>query len=206
MSSKLSLKQTRDANRLFNPVTVSLAGRFMVSSKAEYDCRVVEMSTGEMSFESEVRPPIGDIVVVYVVELGRFEGEVDRHDDAGFTMKMSLPELKHKKLAEQLVWFSNREALELPESRRHKRIVPMMQWTTVKLNSGKEKMAKINDISISGVSVEANISVMNVTLIVGGRVMVGSRQATVLRVFKDGFVATFDNFLEEGEFDETIRL
>lgn len=178
----------------------------MDAAKAEHPCRVVEMSTGEMTFHSAVTPPVGDMVVVYITELGRFEGLVDRHIEAGFTISMSLTEMKHKKLAEQLVWFSNREVLDLPESRRHKRIVPLLQWTTVRLNNGKERMARINDVSISGVNIEANISITKVTLLVGGSVMVGSRQATVQRVYPGGFVATFDKFLEEAEFDETIRL
>lgn len=205
MSSPTSARKA-DVRKLFNAVEINLEARFMTSSKDEHPCRIVEMSTAEITFETPIKPDIGDMVVVYIKELGRFEGIVEHHSDAGFSISMSLTKVKHTKLAEQLVWFSNREALGLPESRRHKRIVPLMQWTTVKLNNGKEKMAKINDISISGVSIEANISVLNVTLIVGGRITVGSRAATVLRVFPGGFVATFDHFIDEGDFDETIRL
>ncbi len=178
----------------------------MVSSKAEHPCRIVEMSTGAITFSASIRPAVGDMVVAYIAELGRFEGIVEQQTDDGFRISMSLTEVKHKKLAEQLVWFSNREMLDLPETRRHKRLVPLMQWTTVRLHNGKEKMAKINDISISGVNIEANISVMNVTLLVGSRIMIGTKPATVLRVLKDGFVATFDDFLAEQEFDESIRL
>lgn len=128
----------------------------MLASGAEHPCRIVAMSTGEMLFSTPVRPRLGEKVIVYIAELGRFEGGVSRHEGEGFAIGLKLTEMKHRKLAEQLVWFANRDVLDLPENRRHKRIVPMLQWTIVRLSNGKEKTAKINDISLSGVSVEVN--------------------------------------------------
>ncbi len=178
----------------------------MLPSKHEYPCQIIEMSSAEMLFSTPVQPELGEIVVAYIAELGRFEGIVDRHEPTGFAISMNLPELKHKKLAEQLVWYANREVLDLPDSRRHKRFVPLMQLTTVRLANGKERMAKINDISASGVNIEANVSLVNATLLVGGRVVIGAKAATILRVFQGGFVAQFDEAFPEGELDETIRL
>ena len=178
----------------------------MLPSKNEYPCQIVEMSSAEMLCSTPIKPELGAMVIVYVVELGRFEGIVERHEPTGFTISMNMPESKHKKLAEQLVWYANREVLDLPESRRHKRFVPLMQWTTVRLANGKERMARINDISSSGVNIEANVSVVKTTLLVGGHVVIGTKTATILRVFQGGFVAQFDEPFPEGGLDETIRL
>jgi hypothetical protein len=193
-------------DRKSNSVQVSLAGRFMVSSKSEYPCRIVEMSTDEILISTDVRPELGEMIVVYITELGRFEGSVERHEFVGFRIGMDLTETKHKRLAEQLVWFGNREIFDLPEARLNKRFVPLMQWTVVHLANGKERMAKINDISASGVNIEVSISLLNAILLVGSHVVIGTRAATVVRVILGGFVAKFDEPFPENEIDETIRL
>lgn len=187
--------------RLHNAVEVDLEGRFMLACGAEHPCRIVEMSTGEMVFSTPVRPKLNEKIIAYLVELGRFEGEVTRFHDEGFAIGLKLTTLKHRRLAEQLVWFANRDVLDLPENRRHKRIVPMLQWTIVRLSNGKERTAKINDVSLSGVSVEVNARPL-----AGSRVVVGSKAAKVIRIIEGGFVAEFEEPFAEGELDERTRL
>jgi len=193
--------------RLHNSVRVDLDGRFMLPSKVEHRCKVVSMSTGAMLISSDATPKLGDQVIVYIAELGRFEGKVEGHEEGRFTLGMTLTALKHKKLAEQLVWFANRDTLDLPDNRRHKRFVPLTQLTTVRFANGKECVARINDISASGVNVEVNLSVnAKVTILVGSSVFVGSKKAAVVRMFEGGFVAKFDEIFEEGAIDETVVL
>jgi len=187
--------------RIHSSVEVDLDGRFMLPGGAEHPCRIAEMSTGEIRFATPVRPKLGEKIIVYIAELGRFEGAVERHEAEGFAIGLKLTEMKHKKLAEQLVWFANREVLDLPENRRHRRIVPMLQWTIVTLSNGKEKTAKINDVSLSGVSVEVNARPL-----VGSRVVVGAKAAKVIRTMEGGFVAEFEEHFAEGALDETTRL
>lgn len=187
-------------------VRLNLDGRFMRPSKEEFPCRISEMSTGDMVLSTEVDLPLGEMLVIYIPELGRFEGILDRREEEAFVLSMSLTQAKHKKLAEQLVWFGNREMFDLPESRRSRRIVPLLQWTTVRLANGTERMAKINDISSSGINVEVSVTVQKARLLVGSRVTVGSKAAKVLRIFEGGFVATFEEPIPPEEFNETIRL
>lgn len=194
-------RRSKPKERVHNAVEVDLAARFMVPTGAEHSCRVIEMSTGEMRFASTVCPAVGECVIVYLADLGRFEGDVDRHEDVGFAIGLKLTEMKHRKLAGQLVWFANREAFDLPESRRHRRFVPIMQWTILRLATGKENMAKIVDLSSSGVNIEANARVM-----VGSAIAIGSRAAKVSRVYDGGFVAEFVEPFADGELDETSRL
>jgi len=187
--------------RVHNAVKVELEARFMLPGGAEHACQIVEMSTGEMIFSTPIVPRYGDRIVVYILELGRFEGDVERNVEGGFAISLRLTETKHRKLAAQLVWFANRDVFELPESRRHKRIVPRMQWTRMKLPDGKEKVVRINDFSLSGVSVEAAAVVA-----VGDRVAFGLKTAIVGRVFEAGFVAEFEEPFRDGDLTETTRL
>ena len=190
-----------------NLVQVDFEGRFLVvASGAEFPCRVAEMSTAEMRFVCDFRPKLSEKVIVYLTELGRFEGYIEQHDPTGFSISMTLTKAKHKKLAEQLVWFGNRDLLEMSESRRHKRIVPLLQWTMVRLELGKEVLAKINDVSAESVKIEVNSNLLKGKLIVGSHIFVGSKAAEVTRLFDGGFVAKFDEPFEEGEVTEFIRL
>lgn len=202
MSSQPEMARTSSGTRVDAPVEVDLAGRFMLPSGDEHPCRVVEMSTGGMRFSTSVRPQPGEKIIVYISELGRFEGDVARLDEGGFVIGLKLTELKRKKFAEQLAWFADREILGLPENRRHLRIVPMAQLTSVRSSGGKECLGKINDISRVSVSVEAKLR----PLLVGSRVSVGAKSAVIQRLFDGGFVAEFDEPLAENELHGAMRL
>ena len=54
---------------------------------------------------------------------------------------MKLPPLKREKFADQLTWLANRQALGMPEDRRHERIVPRTPNTTLILPNGREYIA-----------------------------------------------------------------
>lgn len=201
MSMPAELKAPRAEKRFFTIVKVDLDARFLQPSGAESRGRVMEMSTAGILVKSPANPKRGEKIIVYIAELGRFEGIVDRSELDCFSIALKLPELKHRKLAEQLVWLSNREELDLPESRKHRRIVPLMQRTMVTLPDGAERLAKINDISLTSVSVEIVGKIA-----VGATVIVGKRSATVTRVFDGGIVADFADPFAEGELDEFVRL
>lgn len=204
MSARLGFDASDPRRKLHSKVRVDLDGRFMLPSKQEYACHVLEMSTGEMLIACDVvTPTLGAPLIIYVAALGRLEGTVERHEADGFVVALSLSSLKHRKIAELLVWYANRDTLDVADNRRHKRFVPLTQLTTLRLPTGKECMARINDVSASGVSVAVNLKT---TLLVGSTLFVGSKKATVLRLKEGGFVAEFEEDFEEGAIDETIIL
>ncbi len=201
MPTQSQLKtDTPDFDR-FPTVKVELRGRFMMPSRSEHDCEVVEMSTNEISIAAPIGPQIGEKVIIYIAELGRFEGGVVRKEPSGFAISMNLPKAKHVKLAEQLTWYGNREAWDLPDNRRYERIVPFTRRAPLHLSDGKEIIVKINDISVGGVSIETNFKLPQ-----GAKVKLGAKPATVLRVFDGGFVAEFNQPFEEGELNEFTKL
>lgn len=191
----------QNENRRFQRVPVVMFGRYMLESRHEYPCQTTEMSPGDMTLFAPVKAQIGEKVVVYLDEIGRFAGVAVRLTENGFAMSMTLPPMKRDKLADQLTWFANRHAFNLPEDRRHERIVPLMQRTLLRLPDGHEVMVKIKDISLSGVGVE-----MEGRPSIGSPIVVGTTQATVVRHFDSGIGAEFLRPFAIGEIDESTRL
>lgn len=183
------------------PVPIDVEAFIILAGMGEQPCRIVGASTGEMILETPLAPDYGDRVIVYAPEFGRLEGDVERRTQCGFVIALDLAETRRRRLAGQLIWITNREAVSLVDLRRNRRIVPKMPWTSVRMPDGSEKFAQINDISLNGVSVEA---VANVS--VGDRVAFGLKAAVVGRVFDGGFVAEFEEPFAEGELSETTRI
>ena len=201
MVEMIKMKNPEPATHTSSAVRVNLRGRYMSASLGEHPCEVVEMSTEEMFLATDAEPRIGEKVVVYVTELGRFEGEVVRKTPTGFAIGMALPKLKHQKLAEQLVWYGNRDSLNLPENRSIDRVAPLMQRAVLSLSNGKERIVKINDISLTGASIETNV-----ILVQGRRVVVGKTPMVVARVFEGGFFGEFLTPLTPDELNEFTKL
>lgn len=207
MSTRFAVGAVGVGERRPPMVRVGLDGRFMLPSRREHGCQIVEMSTREMLIASAATPPLGDQVIVYIADLGRFEGVVARYESEGFVVGMALSALKYEKLAEQLDGLAIRGgAPDQLDSRRHQRFVPLTRLTTVRLANGRERMARINDISATGVNVEFNLAAARLTILVGSRIFVGAKAATVIRLFDGGFVAQFDDAFAEGAVDETTAL
>ncbi|HEY8162917.1 MAG TPA: PilZ domain-containing protein [Methylocystis sp.] len=198
---QLSYLYDLQEKRRFQRVPVKLFGRYMLESRREYPCQTVEMSPGDMSLFAPVRAEIGEKVVVYLDEIGRFAGTAVSQTDVGFTMSFTLPPMKRDKLADQLTWFANRHAINLQEDRRHDRIVPIMQRTLLRLPEGQEVIAKIKDISLSGVGIETESRPP-----LGARVLIGSTPAKIVRHFEGGIGAEFDKPFNPGDIDESTRL
>ena len=86
-------------------------------------------------------------IIAYLAQIGRVQGVVRRQFVGGFAISMSLPALKREKLADQLTWLANRQALGMPEDRRHERVTPTNPHSTLTLPNGREMLCKIIDIS-----------------------------------------------------------
>jgi hypothetical protein len=193
--------QKRDEQRRYQRVRVHLFGRYMLESHEEYPCQTIEMSPGDMRLYAPVKAAIGEHVVVYLDEIGRFAGVATRQEDSGFAMSVDVSARKRDKLADQLTWFANRHDLGVAEDRRHDRIVPLLQRAILRLPNGAEHIVKILDISLSGVGVQTAVKPP-----LGSEIVIGSKPTVVVRHFQDGFASQFHHPLPQEDFDETIRL
>ncbi len=180
---------------------VALFGRYMLESRREYPCQTIEMSPGDMTLFAPVKAKIGEKVVVYLDEIGRFAGVAMRQTETGFGMVMNLPPLKRDKLADQLTWFANRNTFNLPEDRRHERVVPLMQRSILRLPDGQEMIVKILDISLSGAGIDTEARPP-----LGSHIVIGQTRAVVVRHFDGGIGGEFERPFNSGEIDESTRL
>ena len=89
-------------------------------------------------------------------------------------------------MAAQLTWLANKDILNLPEDRRHERIVPDNRHSTVVLDDGRRYNCKIIDISLSGAAIE-----LAVRPAMGTPVTLGRMRARVVRHFGDGVAGEF---------------
>jgi hypothetical protein len=197
-----NLTQTRNAERRRHQrVKLRLAGQFMREDRQEFNCATIDISPGGIALSSETPGEIDEKIVAYLNQIGRVQGVVSRRFYGGFAISMKLPLLKREKLADQLTWLVNRQALGLPEDRRHERILPRIPHTTLILPNGREFMARIIDVSISGAALTVAVD-----LPAGTPVTVGLTRAQVVRSFSGGIAVEFLRMVSADEFGPAIRL
>lgn len=170
----------------FQRVKISVLGRYMLANRSEFPCQVLEMSPGDAVVIAPVAGNPGEKVIAYLDHLGRVEGSILESIDGGFTMDVAASPRKRDKMAAQLTWLANKDILNLPEDRRHERVVPDNRHSTVVLDDGRRYNCKIIDISLSGAAIE-----LAVRPAMGTPVTLGRMRARVVRHFQDGVAVEF---------------
>jgi hypothetical protein len=170
----------------FQRVKVSVLGRYMLADRREFPCQILEMSPGDALVVAPVPGSEGERVIAYVDHIGRIEGEVKSRVDGGFVMDVVASGRKRDKMAAQLTWLANKDILNLPEDRRHERVVPDNRHSTVVLEDGRRYNCKIIDISLSGAAIE-----IAVRPAMGTPITLGRMRARVVRHFPDGIAVEF---------------
>jgi hypothetical protein len=178
--------RTRAEPNKFQRVKVSVLGRYMLADRREFPCQILEMSPGDALVIAPVAGEVGEKVVAYVDLVGRIEGTIQNAVDGGFLMDISASPRKRDKMAAQLTWLANKDVLNLPEDRRHERVVPDIRHSTVVLDDGRRYNCKIIDISLSGAAVE-----LDVRPAMGTPVTLGRMRARVVRHFQNGVAVEF---------------
>ena len=197
LTESLSADDTARPARPFDPpprfqrVKVSVLGRYMLSDRREFPCQVLEMSPGDATVIAPVPGQVGERVIAYLDHLGRIEGTILESIDGGFVMDVGATQRKREKMAAQLTWLANKDLLDLPEDRRHERVVPDNRHSTVVLDDGRRYNCKIIDISLSGAAIE-----LAVRPAMGTPVTLGRMRARVIRHFQDGVAVEFTSAQE----------
>lgn len=181
-------------------VEVRLTGQFMREDREEFPCATLNVSPGGIAFEAEATVAQGEKIIAYLAQIGRVQGVVSRQFDGGFAIQMNLPAMKREKLADQLTWLANRQALGMPEDRRHERIAPRDKHTSITLPSGREILCKIIDISRSGVAVAVTPAPAT-----GEIVSIGKTRGQVVREFAGGVAVEFQRIIAEESFNADYR-
>ena len=170
----------------FQRVKISVLGRYMLANRSEFPCQVLEMSPGDAVVIAPATGSLGERVIAYLDHLGRIEGAILDPIDGGFVMDVVASTRKRDKMAAQLTWLANKDLLNLPEDRRHERVVPDNRHSTVVLDDGRRYNCKIIDISLSGAAIE-----LAVRPAMGTPVTLGRMRARVVRHFQNGVAVEF---------------
>src|SRR5689334_2333145 len=162
-----------EERRRFQRVKVHLLGRYMLPDRREFPCQVINMSPGGLALLAPGIGAVGDRVIAYLDHIGRVEGKITRIIDNGFAMTVAATARK-------------RDKLNLPEDRRHDRIVPRNPIAVITLEDGTRMTCRIIDLSMSGAAVAAEHRPPLQSLVLLGRV-----QARVVRNLEEGFAIEF---------------
>lgn len=181
-----SPSQPRAVDGRFQRVKVSILGRYMLADRREFPCQVLEMSPGDAVVIAPVPGIEGERIIAYLDHIGRIEGTILKQVDGGFLMDISATPRKRDKMAAQLTWLANKDILNLPEDRRHERVVPDLRHSTVVLDDGRRYNCKIIDISLSGAAIE-----LDVRPAMGTPITLGRMRARVVRHFQNGVAVEF---------------
>src|SRR2546425_6488004 len=150
---KTTTVPSAEERRRFQRVKVHLLGRYMLPDRREFPCQVINMSPGGLALLAQGIGAVGERVVAYLDHIGRVEGKITRIIDNGFAMTVSATPRKRDKLAAQLTWLANRKILNLPEDRRHGRIIPRRPVTHLVMPNGVHLTCRIIDLSLSGAAI-----------------------------------------------------
>ena len=177
----------------FARTTATILGRYALASRRnargerrEFYCRTVGISRYELALAVPVSGPIGERVIASFNELGKLEGQIIRLSDDGFVMSLVLAAEQRERLVSKILWLEMRKHLNLPDDRRHKRVIPKHPHSTVMLADGRICDCFVIDMSASGVAVSAEIDPK-----VGDVLAVGAIVGRVVRIFREGFAVRF---------------
>jgi hypothetical protein len=188
-------------------VIVNLPGRYMLASKrnlkgdrCEFACRIVNISLAAIALSAPVPGPVGERVIVYSEQFGRLHGAITRVMTTGFVMSIAANEQTRDKLAAKLDWLTKqKDTPELPDSRRHARVVPKNPMATILLADGSSTCCLVIDFSDSGAAVSADLYPE-----LGTPLAVGKMVGRVVRRFAEGFAIEFTEKTPLGEVERRL--
>src|ERR1700755_2921484 len=183
---KKSILPAAQERRRFQRVKVHLLGRYMLPDRREFPCQIINMSPGGLALLAPGIGNVGDRVIAYLDDIGRGGGKVTRIIHNRFAMSVGATAGKRRKLAAQLTWLANRDILNLPEDRRHDRIIPRNPIAMLTLEDGTKMTCRIIDIALSGAAIAPEHRPRLKSL-----VMLGAVQSRVVRNLEEGFAIEF---------------
>jgi hypothetical protein len=175
-------------------VIASIPGRYMLANRrnlkgdrCQFACRVVNVSLDTMTLAAPAIGAINERVIVYTEAFGRLHGLLTRVVTNGFTMSIVASPATREKLAGKLAWLAKqKDSPELPDGRRHARVVPRNPMAQILLADGSTTSCLVIDFSDSGAAVSADLDPE-----VGTPLAIGKVIGRVVRHFTEGFAVEF---------------
>jgi hypothetical protein len=175
-------------------IIASIPGRYMLANRCnltgdrcQFACRVVNVSLHAMALAAPVPGQVGERVIVYTEPFGRLHGAIMRLIPDGFVMSIAAASASRERLGAKLAWLAKqKDAPDLPDGRRHARVVPRNPMATILLADGSTTSCLVIDFSDAGAGVSADLD-----LEIGTPLAVGKMIGWVVRRFPEGFAIEF---------------
>ncbi len=198
------LFRMRDEQRMIPRVKVAVGGRFMRGDRSEHGGTITEASVKTMEISADAHVVQSERIIGYFYTIGRIEGRVIRIKPDSFIIELVTTLVKRDRLASQLIWLANRDMLNLPEDRRHDRVVPNDPRISVR-NLSMPQHEPLNghliDVSRSGAAISIRGEFKK-----GDELLLGSTPARVVRAFDGGVAVEFHASIPEMMFGVSLRL
>ena len=174
-------------------VNVAVDGSYMLPNWYDpqgklrtFACRTTRVSPFRMIVEVPVVGKVGDRLVTYFREFGKFEGAISDTMERSFLLELEMTRAR-RELSDMLTWIEKKQqnpaVLEL---RKNARFVPPHAHSTLTLADGSIHPCFIVDLSASGVAVSAAVQPP-----VGMPLAVGTCIGRVVRLLPNGFAVKF---------------
>jgi hypothetical protein len=173
-----------DERRRHRRVGIALKARVLKADGEEEPCLVVNISAGGALLKAVNPPQAGEKVVVYIDDVGRYEGLVIRSAKHHFAVDYRARKAKTRRAADNLTHALNTAHMRL--DRRQTPRIRQDQPTVLTLESGESFACEILDISLTGASVAIDPKPE-----LGTIVTVGRTPAKVVRRHEKGVGVVF---------------
>lgn len=112
VSKRGIVEEALKEKRRFRRIRLNLNGKvYFPDTAEEVQCRVEDISVGGAFLHCKFLRQPGAQAIVYLGELGRFQGQITAVNKNAFTMEFTCSEQKRRKLADQLTIEINRHLL-----------------------------------------------------------------------------------------------
>jgi hypothetical protein len=165
-------------------VDMPIKARFLGEDGEERPCLVSNVSAGGALVRAASPPKEGENIVLYIDEIGRFEGSVIRSVGTEFAVDYRGRRAKSKRTADALTVVLNNRPLA--SDRRASPRIKTEARAVVRLENGEMVPCSILDISLTGASIEINPRPP-----LGSMVTLGKMHAKVVRRHEKGVGVVF---------------
>ncbi len=177
-------------------VEVPLKARFLNEKGTEEACEIINVSAGGALLRAKHPPGFGQPVVLYIDQLGRFEGKVIRSGASSFAISYNRKKSKTARTADHLTQIVNRGKRE--EERRDGPRLQHDAPAIVQFEDGHTEECAILDISLTGASIQINPRPP-----LGTALILGRMTAKVVRRHEEGVGVVFTGSADR--IDEVIN-
>ncbi len=165
-------------------VDIPLKARFLTRDGAERPCLVANISAGGALLRAVSPPAEDELVVLYIDEVGRFEGKVVRSGKHSFAVDYRGKRARSQKTADALTC-----TLHNQSQRFDRRALPRIKQDApalVTFEDGQTQPCSILDISLTGASIEIDPKPP-----LGAQLKLGKTAAKVVRRHESGVSVVF---------------